>query len=87
MDSDSTPDPRDSEDDEETPVHSPVTVATNRTASLTATHMSNDSDSTINNADDYEQDQKVSTFTFPYQTTKERPDYQHTLKKQPSYLL
>jgi hypothetical protein len=48
--------------------------------------MSNDSDSTINNADDYEQDQKVSsTFTSPYQTTKERPDYHHTLKKQPIY--
>ena len=81
MDSDSTPNPRDSDDDEETPVPSPVTVATNRTASLTATHMSNDSDSTINNADDYKQDQKVSTFTSPYQNTKERPDYQHTLKK------
>jgi hypothetical protein len=84
MDSDSIPDPRDSDDDEETPVPSPVTVA-NETASLTATHMSNDSDSTIHNADDYEHDPKVSTFTSPSQTNKERPDYQHTIKKQPIY--
>ena len=84
MDSDSTPDPRDSDDDEETPVPSPVTV-TNRNASSTATHMSNDSDTTINNADDYEQEQKVSTFTSPYQTNQERPDYHHVIKKQPIY--
>ena len=84
MDSDSTLDPRDSDDDEETPVPSPVTIA-NRNASLTATHMSNNSDTTNNDADDYEQDQKVSTFTSPCQTNKERPDYQHTIKQQPIY--
>jgi hypothetical protein len=85
MDSDSTPDPWDHDEDDRNPVPSPESTVTNRSASLTATHMSNDSDSTTNNVEDYERVLKVSTLTSPYTTNKERTDYTHTLKTPPIY--
>jgi hypothetical protein len=85
MDSDSTPDPWDHDEDDRTPVPSPESITTKRSTSMTATHMSNNSDSTDDSVEAYERVVKVSTLTSPYQTNKKRTDYNHTLKTPPIY--